>query len=25
VLTGHEASPFHCNPQHTNLAQVEKA
>lgn len=25
VLTGHEASPFHCNPQHTNLAEVEKA
>ncbi|MBM4760839.1 DMSO/selenate family reductase complex A subunit [Bacillus sp. B15-48] len=25
VLTGLEASPFHCNPQHTNLAEVEKA
>lgn len=25
VLTGLEASPMHCNPQHTNLAQVEKA
>lgn len=24
VLTGLKASPFHCNPQHTNLAQVEK-
>lgn len=25
VLTGLEASPFHCNPQHTNLAEVKKA
>ncbi|MFJ7729444.1 DMSO/selenate family reductase complex A subunit [Neobacillus sp. NPDC097160] len=25
VLTGQEASPLFCNPQHTNLAQVEKA
>ena len=25
VLTGHKASPFHCNPQHTNLAEVKKA
>ena len=25
TLTGLKASPFHCNPQHTNLAQVEKA
>lgn len=24
VLTTLKASPFHCNPQHTNLAQVEK-
>lgn len=25
VLTGLEASPFHCNPQHTILAEVKKA
>ena len=25
VLTGQKASPFHCNPQHTNLAEVKKA
>lgn len=24
VLTSHKASPHFCNPQHTNLAQVEK-
>lgn len=25
VLTSQKASPFHCNPQHTNLAEVKKA
>lgn len=25
ILTGLDASPFHCNPQHTILAQVDKA